>query len=316
MVVLSWKDQEFRFGVEAKLKSTPKMIEAAIDQAGRGCQGQNLNPMILVPYLPQSQLEVLMMREVSGLDMCGNGVVTVPGQLLFYRTGFPNNYPHNAGIKNIYRKESSIVARVFLLRPSFQSLGGVLEEINSRGGDVTLATVSKVCSGLDNDLVIERKREKGSRNQRLRLLQPDKLLDRLDTHYTPPEVTKFLTGNWALTEELLREKLWAWSQETRERVVLTGSSSISAYAVMVREPVQAFYCSNIESALKWLWRGTTPDITIRQRATPGNSGQVRILRSTQRPCRFADPGLSGPYDRRQTGPGDGRAGETAHHGRC
>ena len=152
VIVLSWKDKEFRFGVETKLISTPKRIAAAIDQARRECEGQNLNPMILVPYLSQPQLELLMSQETSGLDMCGNGVVIVPGQLLWYRTGFPNQYPHNAGIKNIYRRESSIVARTFLLRPSFRSLGGVLEEIISRGGEVTLATVSKVCSQLDNDL--------------------------------------------------------------------------------------------------------------------------------------------------------------------
>ena len=112
------------------------------------------------------------------------------------------------------------------------ALGGLLDETNARGGEVTLATASKVCSELDNDLVIERKREPGGRNQRLRLLQPRKLLDRLDTHYTPPEVTKVFSGNWTLTEERLREELWAWAQETKKRIVLTGESSISAYVVM------------------------------------------------------------------------------------
>jgi hypothetical protein len=252
VIVLSWKERQFRFGVETKLISTPKRVAAAIDQARRVCEGQNLNPMILVPYLSQPQLELLMSQEASGLDMCGNGLVIVPGQLLWYRTGFPNQYPHNAGIKNVYRRESSIVARTFLLRPSFRSLGGVLEEVISRGGEVTLATVSKVCSQLDNDLVIERKREPGSRNQNLRLLQPDMLLDRLDAHYTPPEVTKVFTGKWALSEEDLRQELRAWAQETKERVVLTGSSSVNAYAVMAREPLQSFYCSDIESVTKWL----------------------------------------------------------------
>ena len=132
------------------------------------------------------------------------------------------------------------------------ALGGLLEETNARGGEVTLATASKVCSELDNDLVIERKREPGGRNQRLRLLRPRKLLDRLDTHYTPPEVTKVFSGNWTLTEERLREELWAWAQETKERIVLTGESSISAYVVMAREPLQAFYCSSVENASKWL----------------------------------------------------------------
>jgi hypothetical protein len=252
VIALSWKDKEFRFGVETKSISTPKGITAAIDQARRGCAGQNLNPMILVPYLSQHQLELLTNQELSGLDMCGNGVVIVPERLLWYRTGFPNKYPRNTGIRNIYRKESSIVARTFLLRPSFQSLGDVLQEIVARGGKVTLATVSKVCSELDNDLIIERKRETKSRNQTLRLLQPDMLLDRLTTHYVPSEVTRAFIGKWALSEERLRQELRAWAQESKQRVVLTGASSVNAYAVMAREPLQEFYCSDIESATKWL----------------------------------------------------------------
>ena len=53
---------------------------------------------------------------VSGLDLCGNGVVTVPGEWLVYRTGKPNLYPQSFPIKNVFRGASSLVARVFLLR--------------------------------------------------------------------------------------------------------------------------------------------------------------------------------------------------------
>ena len=132
VVVFAWKDQEFRFGVETSLISTPKGVAAAADRAKRECAGTGFQPMILVPYLPEPQLQALMDQEVSGLDLCGNGVLMMPGRLLFYRTGFPNTYPRSAGIKNIYRRESSVVARVFLLQPGFPSVGAVLEEISTR----------------------------------------------------------------------------------------------------------------------------------------------------------------------------------------
>ena len=57
---------------------------------------------------------------VSGIDLCGNGVIVVPDQLLVLRTGFPNRFRWEGTIKNVYRKNSSIVARVFLLVPRIQ----------------------------------------------------------------------------------------------------------------------------------------------------------------------------------------------------
>ena len=173
--------------------------------------------------------------------------------LLFYRTGFPNKYPRSAGIKNVYRKESSIVARVFLLRPRFQSVGAVLEEITSRGGEVTLATVSKVCSELDDDLVIEREASsRWSEPKTSFAAGRQAYWTSLEANYSPPEIAKSFTGNWTLNEERLRKELWAWAQEANERIVLTGSSSINTYAVMAREPLQSFYCSDVEGASRWL----------------------------------------------------------------
>src|SRR5262249_27064378 len=150
---------------------------------------------------------MLEIEEVSGIDLCGNGVVIVPPELLVRRTGFPNRYRAEGTIKNVYRKTSSLVARAFLLVPQFPSVKEALAEIRRRGGEVTLATVSKVCKSLEADLVIERGRGEGSVARQLRLLQADKLLDLLAENYAPTEVRRTFRGKSSLPPEELRRRL-------------------------------------------------------------------------------------------------------------
>jgi len=108
-----------------------------------------------------------------------------------------------------------VVARAFLAVPEFVSVSEALEAINRRGARVSLATVSKVCARLDEDLVIERKRDKARGGVRLRLLQPDKLLDLLATNYAGPDVTGSLTGKTPLSPEELRNELKRWQEANR-----------------------------------------------------------------------------------------------------
>jgi hypothetical protein len=237
--------------------------------------GEQHHPLILVPYLSEEWLLKLEAEGVSGIDLCGNGVVIVPDELLVLRTGSPNRFRWEGTIKNVYRKHSSIVARTFLLVPRFGSLQQVLKEIRQRGSEVTLATVSKVCKSLEGDLVIERGRGQAPwagpsapRQPRqfpqpprvkpspfvrwLRLLQPEKLLDLLTDHYAPPAVSQTFRGKCGLRPEELRMRLAGWEEKSGERVVLTGASSVEAYAVMAREPVQSFYCTDLDKAVAGL----------------------------------------------------------------
>src|SRR4029078_6306480 len=124
--------------------------------------------MVILPYLSDDRLRELDAARVSGLDLCGNGVIIIPKDLLVYRTGAPNRFTTSAPIKNIYRGTSSLVARTFLLRPQYPSLSELQAEIERRGGRVSLPTVSKVVSGLEDDLIV------GRNDSALRLLQPDK----------------------------------------------------------------------------------------------------------------------------------------------
>ena len=55
---------------------------------------------------------------VSGLDLCGNGIVIVKGELLVVRSGLPNRFPRSEPIRNVYRGDSSLVGRAFFPSPS------------------------------------------------------------------------------------------------------------------------------------------------------------------------------------------------------
>jgi hypothetical protein len=272
LLALRWRDRTYRFGVEARRLWTPKIISEALDTVRRQVSlgeegllgtdaGGPLYPLVLVPYLSDEWLLKLEAEGVSGIDLCGNGVVVVPGELLVLRTGSPNRYRWEGTIKNVYRKTSSIVARVFLCVRTFNSVKAVLEEIRKRSGEVALATVSKVCKSLEDDLIIERFRRKPKPRElvsllgpppALRLLQPDKLLDRLAANYALPAVGRAFRGKCGLRPVELRMRLTEWEEKGGARVVLTGASSVEAYAVMAREPIQSFYCSDLDGAIKSL----------------------------------------------------------------
>src|SRR5262249_49921989 len=158
------------------------------------------------------------------IDLCGNGVVIVPGQWYVRRSGNPNRFRAEGVIKNVYRKGSSVVARLFLARPEFDSVQDALDELGRRGSRVTLSTLSKVCKRLEEDLIIERKREGATR---LRLIQPEKLLDRLTANYSSPAVKKRVTGKLrGIEPPEFRVQLQRWAEETGNQVAMTGASSV------------------------------------------------------------------------------------------
>jgi hypothetical protein len=281
LITLRWRDRTYHFGVEARRLWTPKIISEAVDTVRRhlslgeegllyGRTEEPLYPLILVPYLSEEWLLKLEAKGVSGIDLCGNGIVIVTDELLVLRTGFPNRFRWEGTIKNVYRKNSSIVARVFLLVPKFNSVKAVLERIRERGGEVSLATVSKVCKSLEDDLIIERFHRKPTPRRQgepprleslplesllepgLRLLQPEKLLDLLADNYTLPAVSRTFQGKCGLGPKELWMRLQDWVDRSGARVVLTGASSTEAYAVMAREPVQSFYCSDLDGVIRSL----------------------------------------------------------------
>jgi hypothetical protein len=195
---------------------------------------------VIVPYLGPNSLERLIATGVSGLDLCGNGVINIPGEWFVFRTGEKNRFPSSLPIKNIYRGASSIVARVFLLRPNYLSVNEVREEILKRKGDVSLPTVSKVLKALQEDLII-------SRDDEIRILQPERLLEQLQNAYRRPKTKARLQGKINNFGEFLR---------TSAQVADVNNASIARrsqtpYVVLPSSnEISSFYVSSLAPFLK------------------------------------------------------------------
>jgi hypothetical protein len=147
----------------------------------------------------------------------------------------------------------------------------LLDEVTTRGGEVTLSTVSKVCSSLEDDLIIERKRQ--GRTTRLRLLQAEKLLSCLADNYETPISQQEFIGKCSLNQEMLEALLRDWSQQTEGRIVLTGTSSSGRYATMAREPIRRYYCTDQTGILERLGESVSetdrfPNFQLSETADP------------------------------------------------
>ena len=262
------------FAVEHKTIPTPAMVRSAVQQVRRLSRPPLLWPMVLFPYLSEERLEELEREGVSGLDLCGNGVVIVPGEWLVRRTGKPNLYPQSFPIKNVFRGTSSLVARVFLRRPTYGGVGEIQEEIERLGGTVTLSTVSKVLARLEEELIVGRlSREsrgnwvksgpvaiegEGARvhpSGEIRLLQAEKLLQRLVENYRPPEVRRRFVGKCTTNPEILLTGPTALAAEDGTSIAVTGTSSARLYAAMALEETMSVYCSDMDAVLRQARRG-------------------------------------------------------------
>jgi hypothetical protein len=250
-VSISWSQMQEEFAAEIRAQSTPKILRQALYEIKAVARKAGMNPMILVPYLDREALMELEREEVSGVDLCGNGVIIVPGKLYVERSGRRNQFPSSAPIKSVYRRKSSLVGRVFLARPRYQRIGEVVAEINRRcmlGSPqervITFATVSKVLRALENDLIV------GREGASPRLLQADKLLEKLSLNYAPPKTVDII--RWRIPSgpdapPIMEELSRAFQNPVP--AVVTGASSVSLYAVMQRSDTLAIYCPDPEA---WL----------------------------------------------------------------
>ncbi len=238
-VRLRWANQAYDFAAECKSRSTPKAIDEALLQVRRYSQAAGLPPMIIVPYLDERRLDRLAEEGVSGIDLSGNGIAIVPGRLLLRRSGQPNRYPESQPSKYAYRDATSIVPRVFLTQPRFESVSEIQAAIAARGGAVAMSTVSKALARMAEDVLVDRA------DGRITLVQPDALLDKLRENFRPP-----------LARERIRVKVTgpiaALFKQANEapaplRLVLTGAASQDRYAAGMRSDELTAYCENLRA---------------------------------------------------------------------
>jgi hypothetical protein len=253
LVEASWRENIARFAVECKSLSTPKAFQDGINLLKTSSLPNGYLPLLFLPFLSERQLQELEREGVNGIDLCGNGVVVVPEMFAVFRRGEKNRFSSSAPIKNIYRRNSSMVGRVFLLRTGFETVQEICAEINRRNTLVTrwdrkpmsLSTVSKVLKTLEEDLITARK-------DTVRLLQPDTLLQKLSENYVPPNIKERVRLKISEESVTIGELLMKLSQAIGLPLVAAGTSSIGQYAVMQRGDLFSIYCPRLEALLERL----------------------------------------------------------------
>ncbi len=289
----AWEDNEATFAVEYKRLGTPKEFAAALLKIQSWSLPDGTYPLLLLPYLKPEQLDELDRLGISGVDLCGNGVITIPGRLKVYRTGQPNRFKSTARIKNVYRGKTSLVARIFAETNYFPSVQSLREEIVKRDllavsgleKPIGLSTVSKALKTLEQDLIIARE-DDGA----IRLLQRDLLLDKLLPNDEPLENPKQI--KLKVDTEDLKEWVNFYLKVSDVPVVPTGLTSTSRYAVMQRAEIYQLYSPEISTLAK---RMTARGGAIEGEVTETDRFENVVLTKSKRPVDYFDVRLNEPF---------------------
>jgi hypothetical protein len=236
---LAYNDSAFTFLAEYKSDWTERSFQQAITQIKRASQaskGKYGYPLVILPYLSEEKLKALAEQSISGFDLCGNANITVPGRWLIYITGLPNRFRLEKPLRNPYKGKASLVGRTLLRQPVFSKLEELHREIERRGGDISLALVSRAVQCLEQEVVTD-----SHAGNKVVLVQADKLLDRLAQAYPMPKPTVLWKGKVDKpTVEFLPLLFQARSDYTQP-VILTGNSSASHYVNLTSEDVVRIY---------------------------------------------------------------------------
>jgi hypothetical protein len=238
----------FKFLVEIKARSTPQIVHGAISQIQKYIVKKNdseVLPMIVVPFLSDEMLKELEKEQVSGIDLCGNGIITIPNRLYILRSGNKNLYPDSRPVSNPFKGKSAIVGRSFLTESvvlgdtGFDTLGKLRDSIQGNGVKISLAQVSKVVAALQQERIL------GSRGKAIYLLDPDKLLAQLSASWSPTvgkRVYWRLPGKLSTLKNLNKADQLDWA--------VSGVSSVNQYTNFAQGGALQVVVSDLRKAMR------------------------------------------------------------------
>jgi len=232
--------ERFLFLVEVKSKSSPQTIHSAIAQIKSYHKRRNdpeMHPMIVVPYLSEERLHELEEAGVSGIDLCGNGVINIPERLTIFRTGNENQHPESRPVSNPFQGKTAMVARAFLKDPvvlgretvyvpkskKFETLRELRQNVMKDGITISLSQVSKAVAALEEERLI------GSQGRAIYLLDPDEILERLARAWKPTIHRKI-----SLKVSEGRKALSQLNKSDSLKWCITGESSVGHHMPFAR----------------------------------------------------------------------------------
>jgi len=251
---VKWGRESSRFAFECKSQSSPRIVANAVAQATRAAHVLRVKPMVIVPFLSEKLLSDLEIQAVSGIDLCGNALV-LGDKFRVLRTGKPNRFTSSAPIKNVFRGTSSLIARCFLIKPSFQgltelrttALGRAYKAIGRNVQDTRFSkgTVSKVVQALADELIVDKAGEL------VQLVDVGRLLSALKMNFVLPS-ERAIEAKTSLSEAECWKRLQHASADGRLRFVATGIGSAPWYGVLSIEQATTLYVDNAKEVLELL----------------------------------------------------------------
>jgi hypothetical protein len=215
-----------RFNVECKTRSTKDDFRQATQQAADNAKRLGCHPLIFLPYLSPDRIAELESMAVSGIDLCGNGIVYVPNRICVVRTGQPNLYPDSRPVANPFRGRSGLVARMLIGKPNWETLSELTEAIENHAQlkGPSLSQVSKTVSAYAEELLVLKD------GNTIRLADPIRMLDQLGKNWrlNPSGRNRFYRSSKGPL------KLSELSNSTRLAWSLTGESSATRYCTIAQ----------------------------------------------------------------------------------
>lgn len=146
-----------------------------------------------------------------------------------------------------------MVARVFLASPVYETVQDIRSEVNRRNmlvnyrnkKDMSLSTVSKALNTLVQDLMVDRR-------DRIRLLQADKLLEKLSANYETPRIKNRVRIRLLASPDTIGQLIFRESRELDLPMVFTGGSSVTQFAVMQKGEMLSAYCPRLDTLMERL----------------------------------------------------------------
>lgn len=249
---MEYEKQVFTFVAEYKANWQERTFQGAISQL-KSNQIEEHYPLVVLPYLSDAHLDKLAEQGISGLDLCGNGLILVPGRWLIRQGGKPNRFRIEQSLRNPYQGKASLVGRTLLQRGTYTRLDDLHSEILKRGGNISLALVSRTVQRLEEDVITIRTDE-----SRIQLVQPEKLLDALTDAYSSARVQQVWRGKLPALEKLL-PTLFFFADTRGKRATVTGIGSAVHYVSLVGTPIAQIYLHpDSDTSRLLLEAGATP----------------------------------------------------------
>lgn len=216
-ISFAWQERDFHFFGEFEVSTSPRKVNTALKKLATGDPHrfpQGSHALLALPYISSSIAALLEKTSVSVIDLNGNYLLQT-NELVAIRLDRDNQYKQSGGIKNVFRGKSSIVSRYLLREPGpHETVSGIHDRIRGLGGRVSLSTVSKVLSTLNDEMILE----KGSQ---IRVLQPERLMERLRQEYRSPSSIETVplrlpdarSEKEEILDTVLNGELWVWGGE-------------------------------------------------------------------------------------------------------